>query len=242
MKGWSIDDGQTEWVTGGRRRGQANLLAVAVALLAVTTAAGIGLALADAGFSDGQRDAESRQVAVSLADRLIAEDSTYTSSANVLNASAIDRLDATRLQENHPSAANRSFRIAVDGETVAEAGTPDDGTTVRRLVILEERQTAEIEPSLRSGTNHSVTLPRRTSTMTVDIDAGDATVKTVRTGDRVVLYDPDGLDGTYDVSVSRHETATVTFESSEPLETGDVRIVYYPDRTTKAELEVTVGA
>lgn len=212
-------------------RGQANLPALALALLVVTTVAGLSVTIADSAFSAAQRDAGERATAEAVADRLVAADSPLTERRNVLNES---RLDEPTVAAIVPDAAD--VRISVAGETVYERGNPSGGPTVRRLTVVAERQPVTIEPPLAFGT---VTLPRRSPRATVTVDS-TAAVETVRANDRVVLYNPEGVNGTYDIPLSRYETTTLRFDGT-PQE-GDVTVTYYPRRTTKATLEVTVDA
>ncbi|PSQ41131.1 hypothetical protein BRD07_05910, partial [Halobacteriales archaeon QS_9_68_42] len=108
-------------------RGQANLPALAVALLVVTTTAGLAVVIADGAFASAQRDAGERATADAVADRLIAADSPLTERRNVLNAS---RLNAAAVESVVPDGT--LIRVAVDGETVYERGDPT-GPTARRL-------------------------------------------------------------------------------------------------------------
>lgn len=212
-------------------KAQANLPALAVALLVVTTVAGLSMTIADEAFASAERDAIDRATAASVADRLLAADSKLTERRNVLNAS---RLDGTILADTVP--AGVEARIAVDGKTVYERGNPTGAPTVRRLGIIAERQTVTFEPPLRFG---SVTLPRRSPRAVLSIDASSG-IETVRANDRIVLYEPSGLDGEYEIRLSRHETTTFRFDGYGLG--GDVTVTYFPRRTRKALIEVTVDA
>jgi hypothetical protein len=220
-------------------RGQANLPALAVALLLVTTAAGLGVALADGAFASAERDPRERHVAVSLSERLVAADGPLTTRGNVLNRSRVAALDADGLVERFSVADGSAFRVRVGNGTVAERGDPTGGTTVSRVVLLE-RRTATTLPAVPGD---RVTLPRRTPRATLEVDPpATTTVRTVRANGRVVLHDPDGLDGRYDVALSRFETTTLAYEHAGPLPAGAVTVTYYPARTTKHQLVVTVDA
>lgn len=215
-------------------RGQANLPALAVALLVVTTTAGLALSLADTGFADASRDAGERRVAVALAERLVAAESPLTARANVLNGSATDQLDGLSAI---PVVGDRAYRVRLGDEELAARGDPTGGTTVRRIVLVERRQAVTLDDPFTDG---RATLPRRTQRVTVDVST-DRRVRTVRADGRVVLRDPSGLDGRYTVRVSRFETTTLAVDADGPLAAGDVVVTYYPARTTKATLEVTVA-
>jgi hypothetical protein len=222
-------------------RGQSNLLAVAMAMLTLTAATGLGLALADAAFVGGQRHADERRVAVALSERLVAPSSPLTARRNVLNASAVDEFDATALDAGFRVVGDRAVRLRLDDRTIAERGEPTASWTVRRIVLVQRRERVTRTPSLAS--DDGVTLPRRTPRVRLTVDPPSATtVETVRVDGRVVLRNESGLDGTFTVETSRLETVRLTFEASGPLPRGAVQLAYYPATTTKATLEVTVGA
>jgi hypothetical protein len=211
-------------------RAQANLPALAVALLVVSTTTGLAVVIADGAFASAQRDATERATATAIADRLTAPDSPTTERRNVLNHS---RLTGGVLADVVP--AGTDVRIAVDGDVVFERGDPT-GPTARRLVLVAERQRVTIEPPLKFET---VTLPRRSPRATIRIEPA-ADVDTVRANDRVVLHDPAGITGAHDVALSRYETTTLRFEGD--ADAGEVEVTYYPRQTTKGRLEVTVDA
>lgn len=211
-------------------RGQANLPALAVALLVVTTTAGVSVALADAAFQGADRDATARATADATAERIVAADSPVAERRNVL---AERRLERAALEAVVPDGVD--VRVVLAGAVRYERGDPTGGPTVRRLVLVAERQSVTVTPPLRYN---EVTLPRRSPNATISISEG-AQVETVRANDRVVLHDPDGVVGDHEVELSRYETTTLEFDG-DPDE-GDVEVTYHPRRTTKAHLEVTVG-
>ncbi|PSQ21555.1 hypothetical protein BRD04_06160 [Halobacteriales archaeon QS_9_67_17] len=220
-------------------RGQANLPALAVALLVVTTTAGLGFSLADDAFAGASRDTDEARTAA-LAERLVDARSPLTERANVLAAGAVTGLDAATLASDFPVVADAAFRVRLDDQTLAERGDPRGGATVERIVLVQSRERVTVTPPL--STNRT-TLPRRTERVTVDIDPSPGTtVTTVRANDRVVLRNPNGLAGQYDVSVSRYATVTLDFAADGPLRQGDVTVTYRPSQTTKATLSVTVDA
>lgn len=222
----------------GHRRGQANLIALGAALLALTTAAGLGLALADAALAGAERQPLDRAAAEGAADRLVAADAPTTRRANVLDETAIHSLNLTRLEALAPAAEGRAVRVRLDGQPLLERGTPEDGVTVRRVVLVAAETNAT--RSIDLADSDSVTLPRRTERVRLAIDpATDTTVETVRADGRVVLHDPDGLDGVTAVAVSRYETTTLAFETRGDGG-GSVAVTYYPTQASKAVLEVSV--
>lgn len=223
-------------------RGQANLPALGVALLVLSAAVGVGLAVADGAFAGATRDPGERRAAVALSERLVSPESPVTRRRNVLNRSAVAALNATVLRERFPVAADAAVRVRLDGEVVVAAGDATGGTTMRRVVLVAERQRVQVTPAF-TGENASVTLPRRTHAATIRVEPPDGTtVRTVRANDRVVLHDPGGLSGRYRVRLSRLETTTLRFDATGGLSEGDVTVTYVPEETTKATLEVTVDA
>lgn len=221
------------------RRGQANLIALGAALLALTTAAGLGLALADAALAGADRQPLDRAAAESASDRLVAADAPTTRRANVLDEPAIENLTVARLERMAPAVEGRAVRVRLDGERLLQRDTPTDGVTVRRVVLVAEETSATRSVDLNESA--TTTLPRRTERIQLSIDPGDnATVVTVRADDRVVLHDPDGLAGNVTVPASRYETTTLTFEMRGDGE-GHVAVTYYPTQTSKAVLEVSVS-
>lgn len=222
-----------------RARAQTNLPALAVALLVLTTTAGLGMALADGAFADAERDASTRRVAVALSERLVDPATPLTTRANVLNATAVETLTAAGLRARFPVLGDRAVRVRLDDRTLAETGTPAGGTTIRRIVLVRRTQTRTYEPSLDVG--NATTVPRRTDSVRLTVETRPRTVlHTVRADGRVVLHNASGLDGTHTVAVSRFETTRLEFAANRSLSTGAVRVTYYPARETKAVLEVTV--
>lgn len=224
-----------------RGRAQSNLLALVAALAAVAAATSVGLALADTAFSAADRPVEDRRVATALSERLVDPASPLAVRANVLDADALDGFDAAAAAAAFPVVGDRPFRLRVDGEVVARQGDPVGGATVRRVVLVRRVESVTRTPAL-TGDDPATTLPRRTARVRLVIDPPAGTVVTaVRAKGRVVLLNRTGLDGIYDVRVSRLETVRLTFETVGPLPTGSVAVTYFPERTTKAVLEVTVG-
>lgn len=225
-------------------RGQINLPALAIALLALTATAVLALAIADQAFAHADRDPGDRRVAAALAERIVADESPLTDRQNVLQASALGTLDPARLRSAFPVVGERQVRVRV-AEWTVERGDPTGGASVRRVVLVRRAQAVELDPALDDG---ETTLPRRTARVTLTVDPsvdpsvgpGGTTIRTVRANGRVLLHDLGGLDGTYDVRVSRFDTVTLTFEGAGPLPPAAIGITYYPARTTKAVLVVTV--
>jgi hypothetical protein len=222
-------------------RAQTHLPALAVALLLLTTVAGLGIALAEGAFAGAERQPGERRVAVALSDRLVSADGSLTRRANVLNETAVRALTVERLRDRYPVVGDRAVRVRLDGRSLVSAGSTTGGTTIRRIVLVGDRQSRSYEPGF-DGTD-ATTLPRRTDTVRLRIDPPNRTaVETVRANGRVVLHNASGLHGTFTVDASRFETTRLRFAANRTLGRGDVRVTYFPLETTKAILEVTVGA
>jgi len=230
----------TEESTPGESRAQANLLALVSALFVLTTAMVVGTVVADASLAGAARDSDERHAAVAVADRLVAAESPLTNRTNVVNGSAIDDITVSRLRARYPALADRSVRIALGGETIASAGRPAGGTTMRRVVLVERTQELTVQPRF-TGPNRA-TLPRRTERVDLEIDQPEnVSISAVRANGRPVLHSPrDSLDGSYTVDVSRRETVALSFEANDTLSRGDVTLTLHPWRTNKSTLAVTV--
>lgn len=200
------------------------------------------LAVADGAIGRADRDVTDRRAAVALSERLVSAEGPLTTRANVLNGTAVDRFDATRLASVYPLPSNGSVQIRLGDDTVVETGDPVGGTTIGRVVVVERRETVALTPTLAPGNNHTTTLPRRTPRIRLRIDPPPGTVvRAVRTNGRVVLANRSGLNGTFTVRVSRFETTRIRFETTGPLPRGSVRVTYFPARTAKTTLWVTVA-
>lgn len=222
-------------------RGQANLLALAVALVVLTGAMVAGLAIADGAFAGAEDDATDRQLAVGISERLAGADGPLATRENVLNASAVEAFDEAALRAALPGLGDRGVRVTVDDEPIAETEAGVSGHSIERIVLVERTQTVAL-PSAFEGADRSVTLPRRTARVDVRVDpAANATVRTLRIDDRVVRRNESGLTGEFVVETSRYRTVTVSLSADGPLDPDDVALTYYPPRTEKALLEVTVG-
>jgi len=228
---------------GSRGRGdraQSNLVTLAVALLVVSTTTVLVVAVADGAIGRAERDVADRRVATALSERLVAPDAGLTARANVLNGTAVDRFDATRLRSSYPVPDDAEVRIRLDDGVLAETGDPVDGTTIRRVVLVQRRESITTTPRLSPDNDHATTLPRRTPRVRVRITPPPGTtVETVRANERVALHADSGLNGTYQVALSRFETTTFEFEANGPLLPGSVRIEYDSIESRKSTLVVT---
>ncbi len=227
-------------VSGGRLRGQMNLPALAVALLILTMVTGLSIGIADRAFAGADRNPTKRLIAVTTSEQLVSVDSPLTLRANVLNGTTVATLNVSQMETLFPALADHDVRIRLGDTVIAQRGTPSGGTTIRRIVLVENRSAVTRTPPLSTG-NPQFTLPRRTPNATLVVHPPDGTtVSIVRANGRVVLRNESGLDGTFHVSLSRFETTRFTFETSGALPSGSVRVTYYPAETRKTILAVTV--
>lgn len=228
---------------GSPSRGQATLVALAVAIVVLTAALVVGLAIADGAFGDAERDATERATATSLAEALVHSDSSLSARHNVVNESAVAQFESADLEDRYPALDGHDVTVRLDDETLASTGDTSTGTTIRRIVLVEERQVVTRTPELSGTGDPALTLPRRTDHVVLTLaPTEDTTVSTVRIDNRVVLHNESGLAGEHDIAVSPLETATLDLEVDGELSEGDVRTEYVPARTRPAVLEVTVDA
>ncbi|WP_243700362.1 DUF7263 family protein [Halorussus pelagicus] len=221
-------------------RGQMNLPALAVALLVVTSVTVVSLGLADRAYLSAERDADERRIAVALSERLVAPDSQVTTRANVLDSETVADLNHSRLRSQFPVTGDADVEVRLGDRTLAVGGDPTGGTTVRRIVLVENRTTASLTPDL-SPSDPAVTLPRRSPRVEIELTPLDeSNVKMVKANENVVLRNESGLRGRFEVRLSRFETTTLAFESDGALAEGSVELTYYPAETSKAVLAVTV--
>jgi hypothetical protein len=222
-------------------RGQANLIALAVALVLLTGATVVGVSLADSALAGADRDPVERHAATAVADRLTAPDSPITVRANTLNASRVDTLNASRLAELAPSATEGDVRVALDGTTVVERGAPGGGTTVRRAVVVRSRSALITTPANLSRRS-TIRVPRGVGRASVTLSPGpNTTIRSVRTNDRVVLYDGAGLNTTATVHFSRYAPTTLGVGAGANA-TGRVEVTYRRPIVDERILTVTVDA
>lgn len=198
-------------------RGQANLAALAVAVVLLVAATGVGLALAGtADDTGGSERAWEHRLAAATAARLVAAESPLTARRLVVDTGNVT-VDAADL----PAAlaeSNASVRVRLGDETLFARGAVDPrvsggGVRVGRLVLAGDGETVARRADL---TRSNVTVPRGVRTVTVTPDpATNTTVTTLRVDGRIVRYDEDGVNESQTLRVDparetalRAETAT----------------------------------
>jgi hypothetical protein len=220
-------------------RAQTNLVALVLALVLVTGATVVGVAVADGALAGADRDPLDRHAATSVADRLVAADSPTTVRANALDATVVDDLNASRVEALAPPAEGAAIRITLDSEAVVERGIPAGGVTVRRSVTVVSRS-EPVRRTVNLSRRSTVRVPRGVGRATLAVDSGEnTTVRTVRAGGRVVLYDGAGLDTNATVYLSRYEPTTVR-PAIGANATGRVAVTYRRPRVETHTMAVTV--
>ncbi|MFC6987940.1 hypothetical protein ACFQJD_03000 [Haloplanus sp. GCM10025708] len=221
------------------RRAQANLFALVVALVLLTTVTTLGVAVADGALAGADRSPAERHAAAAVADRLVVADAPWTAEANVVNGSSVERLTAADVDRLAPAAEGRPLRIALDDETVVQRRTPVSGVTVRRGVLVATW--TPVNRTVNVSRSRTVRLPRGVERVRLRIDAGaDATVKSVRANDRVVLHAQRGVVGTTTVSLSATGPTTLRLVTATQNSSGTVALAYRRRETTARTLTVTV--
>ncbi|MFB6311440.1 MAG: hypothetical protein ABEH64_09715 [Salinirussus sp.] len=220
-------------------RAQTSLPAVGLALVVLLAATTAVVAVADEQLRSQMAPSLERADAAAVADALIQESSPLTRRENVLNEKNLDALDAEALVAQFGLDPTNGARITLEDRVLAERGRAAGGSTINRIVLIERRTQRTLEPPFRAGP--VVTLPRRSPNVTLRITpGGNRTVNRVRANNRIILANSTGLSGHYTAAVSRHRTITLRFEGGNSLKRGDVGVTYYPARTRKARLTVTV--
>lgn len=226
-------------IDGDRTRAQASLPALALSLLILSSVTVLSLAVADGALSAAERDAGERHVASSVADRLVDANGPLTVRQNVLDGAEIDDLDASNLRSELAVIDDEAVRLSIDGDSVVSGPDARGGTTVRRIVTVRRTERRTITPAL--GPNKAITLPRRSEELAIDLHPPNGTtIHTVSANDRVLLRNQSGLDGEYEIELSRFETARLRFAGPGPLQEGNVTVEYPVERTTRATMAVTV--
>lgn len=234
-------------------RAQATLIGFAVAAVVVVTVTVGGVAIADDALADAERAPARTHAAERLAAHLVAVDGAHAREPNVLREAALANLTLADVDAAVPPVRDRAVRVSVGdrvllarGGLADSAGVGDDAPSsrvVRRVRIEREKPRTE-----------RVDLEDRRS-ITLDAHAGDAalridpapgqSVTTVRADGRVLLHDPDGLDGRYAVSLPSVHPLEVAFavRGTPALgRSGTVTVRWAAASGRTEPLEVIVGA
>ncbi len=219
-------------------RAQTTLPALGVALLMLSVTLTVGLAVADAELAEANLESVEQQASIALSERLVAQSSPLTVRRNVLDREAMSNVTELFLREYFGVSERADVTLRINGRVVLGPDTPGDTNTFDRIVLLHSTQQRTIRPNLTRS--RSVTLPRRSTSVSVTLTQHSSNVTRVRVNDRVALSNTTGLSGSYQIGLSRFETSTISFRSNESLPTGNVILSYRPSVTTRARLSVNV--
>lgn len=222
-------------------RGQANLFAVAVALLLVVASATVAVGVLDGALATATRDPGERRAAAATAARLVAPDGPLAAHPNVVTRQSLAALDAAALRRAFP---DRDVRIRVDGETIARTGTPSGGRTVRRLVLLVDREPEVRRPVVGGDRPRSIVMSADAGSAVVELSpAENSTVTALRVGGRTAWRNPGGLTGEFAVSLPDERTRLAFVgDGNGSLGRRTVVLTQYRRETREATLAVTVDA
>lgn len=226
-----------------RARGQATLLATAVAVILLVGATTLGVALADGALRDADRQPLERRAATTLADRLTTANET-SHRDGVLRRDRVRDLTTDDLERLSPPVVGRDVRVRVDDRTVVATPDAGGGTTVRRAVRIGREKERHGRVDLEAGRN--LTVPARVERVRVGVSTGEnTTVPTVYADGRPVLHATGGVEGETTVGVARHDPTRLRFEVQTAARSGTVegraRVTYVRVDHRPAVLEVTVG-
>jgi hypothetical protein len=153
---------------GRSGRGQANLVAVAVALVLLTSVLGASLAVAESVLvgAVAERDPTDRHAASTLASRFVDDTPASYPRGAVPNRTVTE----TRVESLTPVVENASVTVELGGRTLFERGDPSGGATVSRgvLVATPRSRTAAVD----LATDDTLTLSHRTDRVTLVVDPG----------------------------------------------------------------------
>ncbi|AUV80852.1 hypothetical protein C2R22_03565 [Salinigranum rubrum] len=223
---------------GGEGRGQANLVAVAVALVLLTSVLGASLAVAESVLvgATTERDPADRHAASTLAARFV-DDAPASYPQNVVPNRSLTAGSVVSLA---PVVENATVRVELGERTLFERGDPSGGATVHRGVLVATPQSRTATVDL--ATNDTLTLSHRTDRVELVVDPeANTTVRTVRVNDRIVLHNETGVSGEASVATSRFRETELTFEAeNQTTANGTVEVSYTSLAVEPTTLVVTV--
>lgn len=193
------------------RRGQANLVAVAVALVLLSGVLGASVAVAESVLvgATTERDAADRHAAATLAERFVSQSPEPYPEGTVPSRTTLTASDVERLA---PVTNGSAVVVELDDRTLFERGDARDGVTVYRGVLVGTPETRRLTVNLSE--TDTVALPHRVRNVTLAFPPGsNTTVRTVRVNGRVVLHNETGLVGSTVVNTSVRRTTALTFET-----------------------------
>ncbi|MFB6281950.1 MAG: hypothetical protein ABEH40_08025 [Haloferacaceae archaeon] len=226
----------------GRTRGQATLLATAVAVVVLVGATALGVAMADGALGDADRRPLERRAATTLAERLTTANAT-THRDGVVDPARVRNLTGADLERIAPPVRGRDARVAIDGRTAVTTGGVGADTTVRRAVRVG--RASDVRRRIDLDARRNLTVPAGVGRVRVHVTTGEnTTVPTVRADGRPVLHAGSGVEGRATVALGRHDPTRLRFAVETELRNGTVtaraRVSYVRVTTRPAVLEVTV--
>lgn len=222
-------------------KAQTTLPVIGIALVLVTSVGLIAVLAGQGSIQQAREPYVERATAIGLSERLIENRSALAVRENVIAANRFGEVDEPYLRERLGVGEAVDVRVTLDGQTLVDSGTRGDATTVERIVWVERSRARLREPRIRGGVE--VTLPRRVTRVTLTLSPRpDTTVTAVTADEQVVLADESGLNGTYEVDISRFETTEIAVDAVGPLRRGDLELAYRVPRRQRAILAVTVDA
>lgn len=221
-------------------RAQANLLALGAAIVILTGATATALFVASGALDAATDDPGDRSLAEGLADRLIAHESPLTVTQGTLRAGNLSRFDAADLATLLPPDAAASVRL--DGRILARVGDPEGGERVIRLVRVETYRTAIRLPEvIANDSADSDMLVRTARWIDISINGSAGQLQTVWVADRVVLENPDGLEGEFRIHVGDREEVWLHFGATHVAD-GQVELTVYRREVSLHRLVVVADA
>lgn len=221
----------------GERRGQSNLIALAIAILLLTAAIGVALTIAGAPFHTGAPTAADRHLARGAAATLLAGDSPLTRRAGVLNASALRAVDGADLRELLGLGSDVDVRLRFDGRTVAATGRIERGATVRRVVTVTQWQWTRTDAAFG---NDSSLMVGPTPVVKLGVNASSTTIQSVRVDGRVVLHAPTGVSTPVTIAVPQSEPVQVNVTTTGPGSSASIWVATPTVATETGVLVVTI--
>ncbi|MFB6154013.1 MAG: hypothetical protein ABEJ27_07155 [Halodesulfurarchaeum sp.] len=196
-------------------RAQANLLALAMALVVLTAAVGIALFAATGTIDRATGEPADRAVAAGITSKLVGPEGVLRESAGMVDATRLEALDDRTLRALLPADSQAHITVSVDGVVVATTGTASDGVTIRRLIRVVEYRTVT-RPVGGALTNESDTTLRVPPTpwLELSVNGSRGTVREVRSDGRTVLLAPEGLNGTVRLGVPPSRETTLWIRGS----------------------------
>lgn len=223
-------------------RGQANLLALAAALVVVTAATSTALLIAGGATDARTGDPEEAALASGITDRLLAADGPLARSDGTLNATLVEQFDGNDLQGLLPAGSDAAIRIRLGDRVIASTGDVTSGTQVTSLVRVVEYRTVTRFPDLvANDSQDSRYVLRAAAWIDVSINESAGTVHTVWVNDRMVLHDLEGINGTHRISIARSGEYEFRFGATQ-VDEEIVRLRTVHEETLVRRVVVTVDA